>query len=96
VFWGGENPLNDVSAGAWSNLCLHSPCIGDFHNEQQNLRAGARMNYRVESKIAKLTQAKIVTFLIFSWSHSVLKAFNETNFPFIILLTSKICQETNC
>ena len=46
--------------------------------------------------IVKLTQAKIVTFLIFSWSYIVLKAFNETNFPFINLLTSEICQETNC
>jgi len=46
--------------------------------------------------IVKLTQAKIVTFLIFSWSYIVLKAFNETNFPFINLLTAEICQETNC
>ena len=56
------------------------------------------MNYchGVESKIVKLTQVKIVTFLIFSWSHIVLKAFNEINFPFINLLTSEIWQEKIC
>ena len=54
------------------------------------------MNYCVESKIVKPTEAKIITFLIFSWSHVVLKAFNETNFPFINLLTSEIWQEKIC
>ena len=50
----------------------------------------------VESKIVKLAHTKILTFLILSWSHIVFKAFNETNFPFINLLTSEICQEINC
>ena len=54
------------------------------------------MNYCVESKIVKLTQSKIVTFLIFSWSDIALKVFNETNFPFINLLTSEICQKMKC
>ena len=54
------------------------------------------MNYRVDSKIVKLTHTKIITFLIFCWSHIVFKAFNDTNFPFINLLTSEICQEINC
>ena len=50
------------------------------------------MEYHVQSKTVKYTQAKIVTFLIFSWSHIVPKVFIETSFPFIKLITSEICQ----